>query len=66
MTLFDNFVECMKNTIHSYIKRLIICIITTSGSCDSDFSALTGTTDPHLRVLFKITYDDFFCLCFTL
>ena len=40
-----------KNTIHTYIERLTICIITTCGSCDSDFSFLAGTIDPHFTVL---------------
>ena len=38
-------------TIHTYIERLTKCIITTIGSCDSDFSVLTGVTDPHFTVL---------------
>ena len=33
------------------IEKLTKCIITTSGSCDSDFSVLTGVTDPHFTVL---------------
>ena len=40
------------NTLHSYVEKLTKCIITTSGSCDRDFLVLTGTTDPHLTVLF--------------
>ena len=35
-----------------------MCVITTSDTCDSDFSVLTGTTDLHFTVLFLITYDD--------
>ena len=45
----------VKNTIHSYVERLAIhpvCIIATSGSCDSDSSVLTGTSDTHFTVLF--------------
>ena len=38
-------------TIYTYIERLTNCIITTSGSCDSDFSVLTGVTDTHFTVL---------------
>ena len=38
-------------TIHTNIETLTRCIITTSGSCDSDFSVLTGVTDPHFTVL---------------
>ena len=41
----------VKITIHTYIERLTKCIITTSGSCDSDLSVLTGVTDPHFTVL---------------
>ena len=30
--------QCIKNTIHSYVYRLTNCIVTTSGPCDdSDF-----------------------------
>ena len=53
----------VKITIHPYIERLTKCIITTSGSCDGDFSVLTGTTDPHLTVLNY--WCMMFCLCFT-
>ena len=34
---YKNRIE-VKNSIHSYIGRLTICIITTSGSSDSDCS----------------------------
>ena len=49
---------CSKNTIHSYVERLTIIIITMNGSCDSDFS---GTTDPISQFCFILLMMTFLC-----